>query len=83
MNKLLSAILEAHGGLDRWRKYQKVDATIVSGGGFFPLNGVIQDANPRRMTAWLHEERSSLWPYGAYKSNTEGLVGASLSLREE
>src|SRR5262249_8095182 len=65
MNKLLAEILNAHGGVDRWREYTKVDATIVSGGGFFALKGVLQDPSPRRMTVWLHEERSSVTPYGA------------------
>jgi len=64
MNQLLSRILDAHGGMDRWREYEKVEATIVSGGGFFALKGMIPDATPRRMTAWLHEERSSVCPYG-------------------
>jgi hypothetical protein len=59
MNELLGRILDAHGGMDRWNGYEKVDATIVSGGGFFALKGVLQDSNPRRMTVWLHEERSS------------------------
>ena len=63
MNQLLSRILDAHGGMDRWRQYEKVEATIVSGGGFFALKGM-PDATPRRMTAWLHEERSSVRPYG-------------------
>jgi len=65
MNKLLAGILDAHGGMDRWNGYEKVEATIVSGGGFFPLKGVLQDSDPRRMSVWLHEERSSLLPYGA------------------
>src|SRR6201987_840765 len=65
MNELLTKVLEAHGGLERWRTYNKVESTIVSGGGFFALKGVLQDANPRRMTVWLHEERSSVMPYGA------------------
>ena len=60
MNQLLSGILDAHGGMDRWREYEKVEATIVAGGGFFPLKGMIQDATPRRLTAWLHQERSSV-----------------------
>ena len=66
MNELLNRILDAHGGIDRWREYQKVEATIVSGGGFFALKGVMPDATPtpRRMTAWLHEERSSVCPFG-------------------
>jgi hypothetical protein len=70
MNELLAKILEAHGGMDRWNAYQKVEATIVSGGGLFPLKGVVQDSNPRRMTVWLHEERSSVLPYGAPEQRT-------------
>ena len=36
MNTLLNAILEAHGGMDRWSRCHTVEATIVSEGGFFP-----------------------------------------------
>ncbi|WP_244485176.1 hypothetical protein [Bradyrhizobium tropiciagri] len=70
MNELLTTVLDAHGGLERWRSYSKVEASIVSGGGFFALKGVLQDANPRRMTVWLHEERSSVTPYGAADQRT-------------
>jgi hypothetical protein len=35
MNQLLSRILDAHGGVDCWRDYEGVEATIVAGGGFF------------------------------------------------
>jgi hypothetical protein len=70
MHELLGQILNAHGGIDRWNKYDKVEATIVSGGGFFALKGVIQDASPRRMTVWLHQERSSVFPYGAPDQRT-------------
>jgi hypothetical protein len=31
MHKLLGQILNAHGGIDRWNQYEKVEATIVSG----------------------------------------------------
>jgi hypothetical protein len=51
--------------MDRWTAYEKVEASVVSGGGFFALKGLIQDPDPRRMTAWLHEQRSSVLPYGA------------------
>jgi hypothetical protein len=47
MNELLARILAAHGGMNRWNGYEKVNATIVSGGGFFPLKGVPQDSNGR------------------------------------
>ena len=36
MNELLTKVLDAHGGLERWRSYNKVQATVVAGGGFFP-----------------------------------------------
>jgi hypothetical protein len=64
MNQLLAKVIDAHGGLDRWKAYSTIEATIVSGGGFFSLKGVIQDADPRRMTVWLHEQRASVHPYG-------------------
>jgi hypothetical protein len=70
MNKLLARILDVHGGIDYWNRYEKVEATIVSGGGFFRLKGVPQDSAPRRMTVWLHEERSSVFPYGAPDEGT-------------
>ena len=70
MNEFLVKIIDAHGGTDRWHWNEKVEATIVSGGGLFALKGVPQDANPRRMTVWLHEERSSVSPYGAPDQRT-------------
>src|SRR5258706_13374563 len=70
MNELLARIIDAHGGMERWRGYEKVEATIVSGGGLFALKGVLQDSSPRRMTVWLHEERSSVSPYGAPDQRT-------------
>jgi hypothetical protein len=33
LDGLLAGIVEAHGGMDRWNGYEKIDATIVSGGG--------------------------------------------------
>jgi hypothetical protein len=54
MNELLARVIDAHGGMGRWKEYEKVEATIVSGGGLFALKGVLRDSNPRRMTAWLH-----------------------------
>ncbi len=50
MDELLSRILDAHGGADRWNAHEKVHATIISGGGFFALKGAPQDSSPRRMT---------------------------------
>jgi hypothetical protein len=48
--------------MDRRRDYEKVEATIVAGGGFYSLKKMIPDATPRRLTAWLRQERSSVLP---------------------
>lgn len=64
MNDLLSRALEAHGGLDRWRRHAELSATLVTGGGLWPLKGLVQDPSPRRMRVWLHEQRASVAPYG-------------------
>lgn len=65
MSGLLEAVLDAHGGLDRWRAYNMVQATIVTGGKLWELKGQPQDAVPRRMTAALHHEWASVQPFGA------------------
>ena len=70
MNQLLGNVLDTHGGMDRWNKYQKLEATIVTGGCFFAFKGMLQDPAPRRMSVWLHEERSSVLPYGAPDQRT-------------
>lgn len=65
MNSLLAEVLAAHGGLDRWDRLGRIEATIVSGGGLFGLKGIRQDSQPRRMTASLHNQHVLLEPYGA------------------
>jgi len=70
MNELLARIIDAHGGIDVWNRYEKVEATIVAGGGFFRLKGFPQDLSRRRMTVWLHEKRASVLPFGAPDQRT-------------
>lgn len=42
----------------------------MSGGGLFALKGMPQDSTPRRMTVWLNEQRSSVFPFGASDQRT-------------
>ena len=70
MNQLLGNVLDAHGGMNRWNKYQKIEATILTGGGFFASKGMLQDSTLRRMSVWLHEKRSSVLPHGAPDQRT-------------
>ncbi|MDM0117481.1 hypothetical protein QTI66_35790 [Variovorax sp. J22R133] len=64
MVKLLDDVLEAHGGLARWNQFNVLSARIVSGGGLWPLKGLIQDPAPRQMKVSLHEEFASVAPFG-------------------
>ncbi|MEU6651746.1 hypothetical protein ABZ904_20430 [Streptomyces sp. NPDC046900] len=64
MSDLLSAVLEAHGGVDRWRRLSTCTATIVSEGELFRAKGMPQDPQPRQMTVSLHEEHASVRPFG-------------------
>jgi hypothetical protein len=65
MTFLLDEVLEAHGGLDRWRQFSRAEANVITGGGLFPLKGLMPDLSTRRMTVWLKEERASVLPFGA------------------
>ncbi len=64
MNDLLARTIAAHGGLDRWNIFNRVTATVVAGGGLFPLKGLETDPNPREMTVTLHEETATISPFG-------------------
>ena len=64
MNELLANIVEAHGGLDRWRRVNRVVATIVTGGALWGMKNLTQDQDPRKMSVSLHEEIASVAPFG-------------------
>jgi hypothetical protein len=64
MSELLDLALRAHGGFDRWRKFNKVSATIVSGGGLLPMKGLEVDPKPLKATVTIHEESTVIGPFG-------------------
>ena len=47
MNTLLANVIDAHGGLTRWKRHDALSATVVTGGGFWGLKGLLQDPTPR------------------------------------
>ena len=57
MNGLLADVIDAHGGMERWNAFEKVEVSIVTGGGFYALKGLMGDSISRRVTVWLHEQR--------------------------
>lgn len=70
MNELLQRVLDAHGGLRRWKALTTAKATIVTGGAFWAMKGLIQDQAPRQMTVSLHRQRASVMPFGAPDQRT-------------
>lgn len=75
MSDLLDSVLAAHGGLERWRGFSRVRATIVTGGELFETKGLPQDPSPRRMTVALHDEWASVAPFGAADQRTDFTPG--------
>lgn len=68
---LLARVLDAHGGMDTWRRFTRVEATIVSGGLMFEMKGQPQDPTPRRMAVALQREWGSVQPFGADDQRTD------------
>ena len=56
MTDLLNSVLQAHGGIERWRSFDTVRATFVSGGGLLPLKGLDVTPQPTEGVATIHEE---------------------------
>jgi hypothetical protein len=71
MTELLNAVLHAHGGLDRWRRFSRLRASIVSGGELWGIKGLMQDPEPRQMTVALHREWASVQPFGSADQKTD------------
>ena len=70
MTDLLNAVLDAHGGLDNWRRFSRGQVTIVTGGDLWAIKGQPQDQQPRQMTVALDHEWASLTPFGAEDQKT-------------
>ena len=66
----LDDVIEAHGGFARRRAFERIEATVVTTGGLFPLKGLPTDTTRRRMTVWLHEQQASVTPFGAPDQRT-------------
>lgn len=65
MNSLLSDVLDAHGGLTKWRRFKGLSSTIVSGGFLWGTKGINMDATPRVATTEFRRQWTSVAPFGA------------------
>jgi hypothetical protein len=60
---LLADALDAHGGHARWHRFQRVSATIVTGGFLWGVKGIEMDDKPRLATSELHHQWTSVEPF--------------------
>lgn len=65
MNELLTRVIDAHGGLERWNELDTVSARLAQGGALWGLKGQEGVLDDVVVTASLHEERASHRPFGA------------------
>jgi hypothetical protein len=65
MNKLLADAIDAHGGLERWKRFVTVETRAVSGGELFRLKQTPSPAEPLHFTVKTVEQMSSVIVPGA------------------
>ena len=65
MAELLDTVVEAHGGLKRWNELETVTAHLAQGGVLWALKGHQGVLDDVFVTASLHEERESHYPFAA------------------
>jgi hypothetical protein len=63
MNELLRRALAAHGGLDRFDRFQHVTAVVAIGGALWSLKGRPERSSVH-VTVDLHQERAVFAPFG-------------------
>lgn len=56
MTELLDLVLQAHGGINRWRTFDTVRATFASSGGLLPLKGLDVTPKPSEGVATIRKE---------------------------
>ena len=62
---LLTTVLDAHGGAERWRSFDRVTANVASGGFLWAMKGIALDSAPRRMTSDFKRQRMRTEPFGS------------------
>jgi hypothetical protein len=63
MSDLATLAMDAHGGLDRWRKLKTVSARLLQSGALWKLKGQDGTLNDVHLTVDLRREWASHWPF--------------------
>jgi len=64
MDKLASEIIDAHGGLTRWKSFSTLTAHLIQGGALWMLKGKAGVLDDTSVTIDLRRERASHAPFG-------------------
>ena len=70
MTDLLETVIEAHGGLDRWRELDAISARLVHGGALWKVKGKQGLLDDVFIRASLHQQWVSHHPFGAADRRT-------------
>ena len=73
MKNLLDIVVNRYGGLDRWKQYNTISATQVTGGVLWPMKGVGGILDKVNITIDLNEQKVSHAPFqnAAYQSSVK------------
>jgi hypothetical protein len=89
MNSLAELAINAHGGLDRWRQFEKVSADLAQGGVLWQVKGQAGTLDKTNVTVGLRSEWASHSPFGAagrrsrFEPGKVGLEAADGAVLEE
>jgi hypothetical protein len=65
MNKLAKQAIEAHGGLERWKRFTTLSAHLIQGGDLWAAKGKAGVLADVTVTVDLRDEKASHWPFGS------------------
>ena len=65
MNKLAKQAMDAHGGLECWKRFTTLSAHLIQGGALWAAKGQAGVLADVTVAVGLHEEKASHWPFGS------------------
>ncbi|MFK8252978.1 hypothetical protein [Ancylobacter terrae] len=65
MSRLAEFVIDAHGGLPRWRQFSRLSADLRQGGALWALKGQPHTLESTRVSVDLTSQRASHAPFGA------------------
>jgi hypothetical protein len=71
MNEIAQSIIDAHGGLEQWRKFRQVRARLVQGGALWGLKGQAGVLDSTTVTVATDRQWASHAPFGPVAARSE------------